>query len=342
MSTTWFNTFDRTKIVNTVLRMILQLPTGEDASADFVQNLTTEIVDILHTVLMEDMNSGFLPYRHVPSVMTFATASEVTGSDDLIYTCKEPYTSPNYSIWAAATTYSEGDLVIPASFTGFYYQAQGDGDSGGSEPTFPTYQGGQVVDNEVTWKAIPDPKPVTGKVYLKYWEQYGDTGGSYAANTFYNSGDRLTLDNTVEGIVSPIYIDSSGECPLKLIPVGEFNNICKKQSETQQPIYICFFPGVTPYIRVWPAPSDSDAVIKYDAITIFNDMLDSDDTAQGTENFPARYIDYVTFKTAHRATFQNPVPAYHANRIKAELDVLTRRVRAKDQESKGDFRVQPN
>lgn len=60
--------------------------------------------------------------------------------------------TPSYSAWAGTTAKSEGDIVVPTTRNGRRYRAQGAGTTGGSEPTWPTTDGGTVVDNDITWE----------------------------------------------------------------------------------------------------------------------------------------------------------------------------------------------
>jgi hypothetical protein len=73
--------------------------------------------------------------------------------------------APSYSAWAGSTAKSEGDIVIPTTRNGRRYRAQGGGTTDSSEPTWPTTDGGTVVDNDITW------------------EEYG---GEHADNEFFN------------------------------------------------------------------------------------------------------------------------------------------------------------
>ena len=53
--------------------------------------------------------------------------------------------------WAASTSYSVGDTVVPTTPNGHIYVCEVAGDSGSAEPTWPT-DGSTVVDNTVTWR----------------------------------------------------------------------------------------------------------------------------------------------------------------------------------------------
>lgn len=66
------------------------------------------------------------------------------------------------STWAAGTVYGKADRVIPTTFNGFQYRPIGYGFgsniSGSTEPIWPTWEGGLVVDNGVVWQ-VAGPAP---------------------------------------------------------------------------------------------------------------------------------------------------------------------------------------
>lgn len=55
--------------------------------------------------------------------------------------------------WEASTTYTANYWVIPTTANDFFYKvtAGGGGDSGATEPAWPTTDSGTVVDNAITW-----------------------------------------------------------------------------------------------------------------------------------------------------------------------------------------------
>ena len=59
----------------------------------------------------------------------------------------------NKGRWTATTAYIVGDFVVPNVLAGRAYKATAitTGNSGSSEPTWPTTDGGTVVDSGVTW-----------------------------------------------------------------------------------------------------------------------------------------------------------------------------------------------
>jgi len=58
--------------------------------------------------------------------------------------------------WRSEKSYSVGNTVVSSLFNGRYYRCTVGGDSGTSEPSWPSTNGGTVIDNEVTWQEVPD------------------------------------------------------------------------------------------------------------------------------------------------------------------------------------------
>jgi len=58
----------------------------------------------------------------------------------------------DYDDWAGTTAYVVGDIVVPTVDNGHRYRCTVSGDSDSVEPTWPTADGGTVVDDEVTWE----------------------------------------------------------------------------------------------------------------------------------------------------------------------------------------------
>jgi hypothetical protein len=71
--------------------------------------------------------------------------------------------------WSAALGVSADDIILPtkANATGFVYKAQGNGTTGGTEPTWPTAYAGTVVDNTVTWEAVATSVGIYVGAYLR-------------------------------------------------------------------------------------------------------------------------------------------------------------------------------
>ena len=63
---------------------------------------------------------------------------------------------PGRVTWAASTSYPVGSVVQPTTPNGFLYFITTAGESGATEPTWPTTDKATVNDNGAVWEAIPD------------------------------------------------------------------------------------------------------------------------------------------------------------------------------------------
>lgn len=93
--------------------------------------------------------------------------------------------------WAANTTYSMGDRVIPTTPNGFYYEVTGTSGtapytSGATQPTWPDYLGEAIADNELTWTA----------------KGFAAGAGTWTASKLYSVGQRISVLN---GTVSYLF-----------------------------------------------------------------------------------------------------------------------------------------
>jgi hypothetical protein len=57
-------------------------------------------------------------------------------------------------VWAATTSYNQGQFVRPTAGNGFIYYCAVAGTTGGSAPSWPTVIGATVADSSVTWTCI--------------------------------------------------------------------------------------------------------------------------------------------------------------------------------------------
>jgi len=329
-------TLTRAKIINMALRLIGVLPTGEDTSSDFITNQTSEAQDALNMILQALQNEVGNPFKKSQLSVPLISSEEVTGSDANIYTAIRTHTTPNASTWASSTAYSKGDLIFPSTRGGYYYQAQGDGTSDGSEPTFPEQPGATVADNDITWKAFPDTKPVTGAAYKQYWEQKGSTGSVYAQNTEYRAIKDCQLDpNTLE--VNQVWYreDVDDDVEIELISREQYNEIVDK-TETGDPIYAYFDDTFTPMLRLWPQPEDTDYLIIYDATTIFNDMDLGADTGISTENFLNRWIKFLAYELATHLGEEYQVKEGKLLRLERKAEKFKKLAIIKDRDNVGN------
>ena len=121
--------------------------------------------------------------------------------------------------WTAATAYTTGQYVRPATGNGYIYRASVGGTTGGAAPTWPTVQGTTVVDGSVTWTVMG-----TGAVALSVanptWAAFSAGPLRYAILADYATGVAATSplilcwafnsDNTGGGGSFSITTDISG------------------------------------------------------------------------------------------------------------------------------------
>lgn len=99
----------------------------------------------------------------------------VDGTDGYVFTDSTTYTSIVPSTWLPGNSYAINERAKPNVANGLYYIVTIDGESGGTEPIWPTVAGNTVVDGTVTWEAIdgsfptphiPSPVFLDGYVFL--------------------------------------------------------------------------------------------------------------------------------------------------------------------------------
>jgi len=81
---------------------------------------------------------------------TLTMQDEGDGSDARIRWGKQ-HTLLGHIAWTASHTYALGDIAIPTTNNGFWYECTTAGTSGTTEPTWPTTEGLTVTDNTVVW-----------------------------------------------------------------------------------------------------------------------------------------------------------------------------------------------
>ena len=90
-------------------------------------------------------------YFGLPNASKQVQASSNPGVDSI-----EIRIVSNVSAWQASTTYATGDIMQPTTPNGYKYEIQNDGDWGGTEPTWPTTIGADVVNGTVTIRCIDE------------------------------------------------------------------------------------------------------------------------------------------------------------------------------------------
>jgi hypothetical protein len=95
-----------------------------------------------------------------------------------------------YTQWAASTAYNVGDIRIPTTRNGHRYRCTVAGTSDVSEPTWPTTDGGTVVDGTVTWEEYGGD--------MADLDEWGDVSANeVAAGDGYTAGGELLANCAV-------------------------------------------------------------------------------------------------------------------------------------------------
>jgi hypothetical protein len=291
-------TLTRAEIILMSLRLIGVLPTGEDTASDFITNQTDEAQNAFNMMLHNLQNETTHPFKQKVFSSPLQASDEVTGSDSLVYTSKKTHTSPNATTWQLSTAYAQGDLIFPTTRGDYYYEAQNAGTSHSVEPTFPDENQSTVTDNDITWKALPDSKPITGAVWTEFWELKGTTGGAYAQNAEYRGISDVLIDSNVMNIHKVWYRDTSDkDRQITLISRDHYYSIYNK-SVTGTACYAYYENSFEPKLKLWPSPTDTTDIIMYDATVIPNDMDLGGDTGASTENFLKNWIAFFVYMLA--------------------------------------------
>lgn len=145
------------------------------------------------------------------------------GMSQLAITCAADYDGAAYSVggatelttgrydvsWAATTAYTYNSRVKPTVSNGYTYIVApgGAGTSAGSQPTWPTEEGAQVVDGTVTWMC--QRMPTAGDTFFAECDlQFSSLAGGWACPTLQMSFVDTSGATSASGYAN--YIDLSG------------------------------------------------------------------------------------------------------------------------------------
>lgn len=122
-------------------------------------NLTSVFTGTLQTTHQSDLSDGaqdFVYYFGSALSSKQLQASSDPGVDNIVLT-------PTYILdsWVAATAYSLGDSIIPATPNGYRYECTTAGTSGGSAPTWGVTLNGTTTDNTAVWTLVAEDSPTT-------------------------------------------------------------------------------------------------------------------------------------------------------------------------------------
>lgn len=116
---------------------------------------------VSHPVKLALLNDAYVPNFVAHVHWSDVSANEISGTG---YTAGGmTLTTKSHSVlaanswgnaWAASTSYATGTIVRPSAGNGYVYRATTGGISLGSEPTWPTVVGQNLVDGTVVWSCV--------------------------------------------------------------------------------------------------------------------------------------------------------------------------------------------
>ncbi len=150
MATSLSTDFDltRNQLLNSALRKIGAIAQGESASSDML----TEAAEALNVIVKNLDSEGLRLWKREWWTKTFSAASEVTGTDALIYTCirshtsaatDTPITGANYKSYWKQTGSTGGVWVVATAYSAIG-EFQFDADVIGIEKSFLRYSGSDI------------------------------------------------------------------------------------------------------------------------------------------------------------------------------------------------------
>lgn len=252
------NIYQSTKTVDSLIKSALRIVNGYSDGEEPDVAKMEEAREAFNVILDDLENQGTQIFRREWRTRVFETSS-IISEGTKYYRCIRQYTSPTINTWTLNTSYNEGDLIYPSVYSGYYYQSTtANGTSSGSEPTFPTNQEESVVDNDITWKCIPDIKPGLGKNYHQYWVE-DDTqtaGASYANNTTYRrSGDFLLKED--ESSIERCFIrHKKTDGPIFIIRTQDYADMAYKTNlGYPEKLYLESLNEIATLAHLCPSPS---------------------------------------------------------------------------------------
>jgi len=90
-------------------------------------------------------------YQHFGTWDTTLYITDTGDGSDARLRWGKQHTLLGDTAWVASTAYALGDIVIPTTNNGFWYECTTAGTSGASEPTWPTTEGQTVTDGTAVW-----------------------------------------------------------------------------------------------------------------------------------------------------------------------------------------------
>lgn len=141
---------------------------------------------------------------------------------------------------------------------------------------------------------------------VKAWQKDGTFIWNYLVTTLALVASTATYATPtappIIGIESAFLSISGSDIPLKILSIGQYEEIYNKTA-TGQTTILCFNPVEPPTLIAWPVPSASGTVT-YLAVTKQQDFDSSSDTG----GFPADWNEAMTYNLAARLCDEYPIP----------------------------------
>jgi len=154
------------------------------------------------------MDSKVFINANQPNTGSINFKNRIINGDFSVWQRGENFLYGTPATWAASTSYNVGDIVIPSTANGFYYECTVAGTSDSTECTWPTKVGETVTDNTVTWEC---------------------KGINYLEGKFGFSCDRYVSGLTIDGLVQFIKTQDEGRNVLKINILKDFGDISSNQ-----------------------------------------------------------------------------------------------------------------
>lgn len=154
---------------------------------------------------------GFTEFVTSTGIVTLILLDGIKGYVFDTPTTYKEIASAATTAWVASTAYDSGTVIRPTVDNTFVYRSTAAGTSAGTEPTWPTTEGGTVVDNDITWTcelyAFPTPHipiPIFLDAYL--FVAKADSEDVYNSNlddpTAWTAGDYISAEMYPDKLVA--------------------------------------------------------------------------------------------------------------------------------------------
>jgi hypothetical protein len=301
--TTYKRTATVDQLLNRVIRILNGYMEGEEPSVEQMENARFVFNGYIDS--LDESGSRF--FLRADRQYVFPETSIVLESGNR-YRCIKSFTAPNITTHATSTSYSEGANVYPTVYNGYRYEAQNDGTSAGSVPTFPVIQGNTVTDNDIVWKTIPDEKPSVGANWRTYFKlDSSATGGSaYASGEYVRAGDFDLQDDEV--LIESAFVRKNGvDTQLTIVSDIDFSEVSDKTTESEPTHLYLENIGLNTKAHLYPGPSSVGVdgyVLHYKARLRAQNYEGST-----TLNMPDSWFTAVIYNVADRLADEYQLPA---------------------------------